>query len=130
MNRNQATLSNRDYRSLNQYYGLIPGKVGSFRTAGGKLTSPPIPNFAPPMVVQTVPDYSKPSYIGTPSDLQHGRSANELNGGHFTVDAAYSPDCQRSQIRRCDGTVSQSTIPINDRVGCGSCGCSGRRRSL
>jgi len=116
MNRQQAFRSNVEYRQLDQYYGLIPGTVGTVRGADGSLRSPPIPMFAPPMAVQTVPNYSKPAYIGTPTDLQHGLPASKLSGGHFDVSNAYSDECTTFQKRSCDGTVAQDTIPKSDRV--------------
>lgn len=116
MNRISALKSSGGYRQLDQYYGLIPGTAGTCRGADGSLRSPAIPAFAPSMAVQTVPNYSKPSYIGTPSDLQHGLRQADLSGGHFSVDAAYSGECPTFQKRLCAGTVLQATIPLADRV--------------
>jgi hypothetical protein len=116
MNRQQAIVSNRNYRQLDQYSGLIPGMVGTVRGADGSLQSPPIPMFAPPMAVQTVPNYSKPSYIGTPEDLQHGLPASKLGNGHFDVSNAYSSQCTTFQKKQCDGTVPQNTLPLPDRI--------------
>jgi hypothetical protein len=116
MNRRSALKSNVDYRQLDQYYGLIPGTVGTVRGVDGSLRSPAIPAFAPSMAVQTVPNYSKPSYIGTPSDLQHGLPASDLSRGHFSVENAYSGECTTFQKRSCDGNVAQDTIPLPDRV--------------
>lgn len=110
--------SSRQYRALSQYYGLIPGSVGTVMSPNGQILSPPIPAFAPPMKEQTVPTYNVP-YIGRPDDLQHGLSADKLGDGHFTVNNAYSNKCTTFRLRGCDGTVPQKDIPINDRCpGC------------
>ncbi len=109
----------KQFRSLGQYYGLLPGNVGTVTGPNGKIYSPPVPMFAPPMEQQTVPTYNVP-YIGRPDDLQHGLPADKLGDGHFTVDNAYSKDCTTFRLRQCDGTVPQKDIPINDRCpGCG-----------
>jgi len=109
MNRQQAIKSGNNYRDLNQYYGLIPGTVGTFRGPDGSLRSPPVPAFAPPMALQTVPVYSNVI------DLQQGQRGSELSGGHFTVENAYSTRCTTFQQKQCDGTVPQATIPAADR---------------
>lgn len=114
-NQNNRTAPSTTYRHLDQYYGLIPGTCGTVRGPDGELKSPPVPAFAPPMAMQTVPDYSKPAYIGTPRDLQHGLAASEMQTGHFTVENAYSKDCTTFQMRPCAGTVPQETIPLQDR---------------
>jgi len=110
MNRQQAIKSGNNYRDLNQYYGLIPGTVGTVRGPDGSLRSPPVPAFAPPMALQTVPVYSNVI------DLQQGQRGSELSGGHFTVENAYSTRCTTFQQKQCDGTVPQATIPAADRV--------------
>lgn len=115
MNQQQGIMSSRHYRQLDQYYGLIPGTVGTVTTSDGSIQSPPVPKFAPPMAIQTVPNYSKPSYMGTSEVLQHGLPASKLGNGHFDVSNAYSSQCTTFQKKQCDGNVPQDTLPLPDR---------------
>ena len=116
MNRASAKKCNVGYRQLDQYSELIPGTAGTFRGLDGSLRRPAMPAFAPSMAVQTVPNYTNPSYIGTVSDLQHGLPADELSTGHFSVDAAYSQECPTFQKRTCAGSVPQKTLPFPNRI--------------
>lgn len=105
MNRQQGILSNQNYKNLNNYYDLLPGSVGTILDGNGKLKSPPIPPFVPSMAIQTVPNYSNTRYLGTPSVLQHGLSASQLNNGHFNISTAYSPNCTTFQKRNCSNNI-------------------------
>ena len=88
------------YRSLSKYVGIMPGMVGT-ATSNGRLVSIPVPAFAPFMGEQTVPSYNV-SYIGTPSDLMHGLSADQLTSGYFPVTNAYPSKCTTFTKRACD----------------------------
>ena len=101
----RTTRSSNEYRHLDQYYGLIPGTVGTVRGSDGQLQSPPVPAFAPAMAIQTVPNYSKSTCMGTPNALQHCTAPNDMQNGHFTVDHAYPKDCTTFQKRSCDGNI-------------------------
>ena len=105
------------YRSLGEYYGIIPGSVGTVNSSTGETLSIPVPAFAPPMSEQSVP-YDHVPYIGTPNDLTHGLSSDQLGSGYFAVNNAYPSSCSTFRRRKCDGTVPCNTIPINDRVNC------------
>ena len=105
------------YRALDTYYGVMPGQVGTVTSASGETLSIPVPAFAPPMNEQSVPQ-SHVGYIGTPSDLQHGLSADQLTSGYFGVNNAYPQTCCTFRKRNCDGTVPCNTIPKNDQVNC------------
>ena len=105
------------YRALDTYYGVMPGQVGTVTSASGETLSIPVPAFAPPMNEQSVPQ-GHVGYIGTPSDLQHGLSADQLTSGYFGVNNAYPQTCCTFRKRKCDGTVPCNTIPINDQVNC------------
>jgi len=105
------------YRPLGEYYGVMPGQVGTVTSAQGETLSIPVPAFAPPMNVQSVP-YDHVPYIGTPLDLTHGLRSDQLTSGYFGVNNAYPSSCSTFRNRRCDGVVPCHTIPVNDRVDC------------
>ena len=89
------------YRGLSQYYGIIPGMVGTVSNHKGETMSIPVPSFAPPMSQQTVPHYHVP-YIGTTNDLMHGLGPEQLGSGYFAVHAAYPQNCTTFRLRECD----------------------------
>ena len=97
----------QSYRALDSYYGVMPGQVGTVTSSNGETLSIPVPSFVPPMNMQTVPR-NHVSYIGTPSDLQHGLSADQLSSGYFDVSNAYPRACSTFEKRSCDGNVKPS----------------------
>ena len=104
------------YRGLSNYYGVLPGMVGTVTNNTGETLSIPVPAFSPPMSQQTVPQYNV-AYLGAQNELMHGLRADQLGSGYFNVHSAYPDSCTTFRMRSCDGTVPQDTIPLNFRVG-------------